>query len=581
MSAPLSAGPRGPKGKRPKVLPLSVKFFAFNLLAAMVALTILTLLTQWKIQEYAYNETRSQIQKTLQLASSGISSKIEMYNMLTDSMYLDLDLQQVLDRSCASALDKYNAQNRLRAYLEPLSSIYTDMSSARFLIVNSTIPTYGDRIGRVDASIGKQWYAETLAAGSKPWWSSTGDGAIMITRRLKNLVTDNYLGVLQVEIPADSFFSSLSAGPAGTESGQIFIFDGRKRLLYNSNPSDEDALRSAMALNNGTGAEEGSAYVIQQAELAGGLWRIYYAVPTSYFQQVVRSMRMTSIMLMLGCALVFAALSWFISRHNMRRIHLLYDSMNAVKKGKMDTIVPDAGNDEISFLTEGFNEMVGRLRTLIDELLNSRIQEKDMELRALQAQINPHFLYNTLSSISLLGMRRGDDDITRMSNALSRFYRISLSRGESIITVGEELELIRAYMQIQNIRFKDKIGIDYQVDETLEKCPCPKLILQPFVENAIAHGMTAEHKVLHIAVTVSRVGGDIVMTVMDDGKGFDIGQKNESMGLARTVARGYGIFNVDQRIKLFFGDDYGILMQSQPGAGTQVHITIPYQSHEG
>jgi two-component system, sensor histidine kinase YesM len=196
-------------------------------------------------------------------------------------------------------------------------------------------------------------------------------------------------------------------------------------------------------------------------------------------------------------------------------------------------------------------------------------------LKALQAQINPHFLYNTLASISWLGMRNNEKEITKMSNALAKFYKVSLSKGRNIITVKDEIEHVKAYIDIQDIRYKNKLSIIYSIDEELLETFTIKLILQPFIENAIMHGMWKEKEKINMHLIVKKFEDNVIWQVIDDGIGISRGRQQELMVNTEHVASGYGVINVDQRIKIFYGDQYGVTIFSREGIGTVITIVTP------
>jgi two-component system, sensor histidine kinase YesM len=178
----------------------------------------------------------------------------------------------------------------------------------------------------------------------------------------------------------------------------------------------------------------------------------------------------------------------------------------------------------------------------------------------------------------MLGMRIGGEDITKMSNSLAKFYKKSLSKGKNIILIKDEIEQVHAYMDIQNIRFKGKINVVFEIDDSILEARSLKLMLQPFVENAIAHGMYKEKKTLNIRIVVCKDGENILWEVIDDGIGISKVRLKSILNSEENAESGYGIVNVDQRIKLFFGDNYGVSIYSRVGIGTAVRIVTPYMT---
>jgi two-component system sensor histidine kinase YesM len=190
----------------------------------------------------------------------------------------------------------------------------------------------------------------------------------------------------------------------------------------------------------------------------------------------------------------------------------------------------------------------------------------------LQAQINPHFLYNTLASISALAMKHDDPQIQDMVSNLAKFYRVSLNKGKTIITLSEELRLTQSYVAIQQIRYGEMLRVQYDIDETALVHHSVKLMLQPFVENAIHHAFWDEDLGITVVIRCYREADDIWLEVVDDGMGMTPDALEKVRAMQET---GYGIRNVSERIKLAFGDDYGVTIASRLGIGTQVRIRLP------
>jgi two-component system sensor histidine kinase YesM len=221
--------------------------------------------------------------------------------------------------------------------------------------------------------------------------------------------------------------------------------------------------------------------------------------------------------------------------------------------------------------------MSQRLSSLISDVYKKEIDKKEVEMNVLQAQINPHFLYNTLASISSLAIRNSDPRMNKMVTDLAKFYRISLNKGKNQISIHEEIQLTRYYVAIQEVRFADLIRVHYEIEDAVMPCPIVKLTLQPFVENAMNHAIWDDKLGINIIIKAYFEGTDIVLKVIDDGMGMrrQDGGGRELPASGDTLLSGYGIRNVDNRIKLLYGDSYGISIFSRLGIGTTVTIRIP------
>lgn len=232
--------------------------------------------------------------------------------------------------------------------------------------------------------------------------------------------------------------------------------------------------------------------------------------------------------------------------------------------------------EEIQMLDKGFNEMVSRINTLIEKQIEDQKYLHRTELELLQAQINPHFLYNTLDSIAILAENHRDEEVVKMVTSLSVFFRNSLSRGRNIITLRAERDQVASYLEIQRIRYSDILDYDIYIPEELLDCAVPKLVLQPLVENAIYHGTKNKRGVGRITIEGESICDDILLRVTDDGAGMDEEQVNTlQAGVYEDRHTGLGLVNVHKRIQLYCGEGYGLSFQSTLGKGTTVSIRLP------
>jgi two-component system, sensor histidine kinase YesM len=292
--------------------------------------------------------------------------------------------------------------------------------------------------------------------------------------------------------------------------------------------------------------------------------------------------------LVMGAAVGFSVLAaWGISRSIYRPIKKLHDMISTITKNDLQALVTHNNVDEITEMGLSFNIMVARIRELLDAEIKEQENLKKAELRALQAQINPHFLYNTLDTIIWMAESRKTDQVIEIVQALSNFFRISLSKGKDWITIGEEVERTRSYLTIQKMRYRDILDFRIEVDEVVAGNTVLKLVLQPLVENALYHGIKNKRRGGTIVVRVQPQGADrILLEVEDDGIGFTpekLAQVNRELTDGSGEIRlesGYGVGNVNNRIKLYYGREYGVSIRSEYQVGTCATIVIPACSDE-
>jgi len=269
-------------------------------------------------------------------------------------------------------------------------------------------------------------------------------------------------------------------------------------------------------------------------------------------------------------------LTFTLSASFSKRINAIATKMTDFSHGEFSTKVTGLGQDEIGFLSNVFNDMSEQITTLIYGNYISDIEKKDALLKALQAQINPHILYNSLSSISRLAEVGRTDEITNMVQALTKFYRMTLNRGTDIISIEDELSQIKAYVEVFRIRKGETFSVVFDVDDAILHYQTTKIIIQPFVENIFEHVVKMDGSIINIHIAVQPHGDDILFTIQDDGIG--IPRDKLDIILNEEVSQGYGIINVNKRVKIQYGQEYGVSITSELGVGTRVEILVPRRS---
>ena len=268
-------------------------------------------------------------------------------------------------------------------------------------------------------------------------------------------------------------------------------------------------------------------------------------------------------------AIISAILAYFISAGLVNPIQKLSKKIKTDRQGDEGKLLNNSGDDIVE-LENSFNEMIERITNLIEENQLQAENKRQLELYALQVQINPHFLYNTLDAIAWLAKLKKQPQIEQLVLALAQFFRISLHKGDKFITVGEEIELIKNYIVIEQIRFPDKFKIEYEIEEEIVEYESMKLILQPLIENAIKHGISEIEEEGKIIVKAYKQEDFIFYEVIDNGKGFDPNQIKQNKAMS-----GYGFKNVDERLRLEYGIEAGVKIESFVDKGTKVTIKYP------
>ena len=385
-------------------------------------------------------------------------------------------------------------------------------------------------------------------------------------------------------VSLDLSFSSLSSAinNVGIGSrGYCFLLDSDGNLVYHPQQqliyADLKSENTADLAGMADGVYDNGTVITCVKSVGDSGWRV---VGVSYVDELVdRNMsEMVRLSLMLGVLVLVAAVltSWVLSNLLGRPLRGLAQAMERFETDADHfTYHPVGGTREVQELSASFSHMVVRIQQLMVTVRQEEINLRKTELKALQAQLNPHFLYNTLDSIAWMCEQGQNADAVQMVHALARLFRISISKGHELIPIAKEIEHAESYLQIQKYRYKNRFSYDFQVDPSCLDYLCNKITLQPIIENAINHGLDLLVEEGHIQVEVKPDGDDIVFRVIDDGVGMSPEQVQAIMNQKPKDHTGIGIRNVNDRLKIYFGKQYGLRIESVPDEGTCVEIRMP------
>lgn len=363
----------------------------------------------------------------------------------------------------------------------------------------------------------------------------------------------------------------------------IILLDPTWQTIYHTQPAQAE--RSTAVLRNQllsgkplTGADGEYYYYVARSESTG--MSLILQQPKTFNSQVMSTFYGVSTLMGFLCLLLCLWCAWLLSRHLARPVHQLDEAMGEVKKGNLDIHMETDREDELGRLTESFNRMTEEYR---QNLIRSVMRQKELnetQLRMMQAQLNPHFLYNTLDNMKWLGVTHRVPQVATLATDLAIILRAGIS-GSEFITLEEELELIDRYIDIQSLRFEDRFTCEIDVPDRLQSCLVPKLVLQPLVENAIIHGVV-DRDDGYIKLEAREQDGDLLLSVRDNGCGIppEVLKRLNSSN-QKIPGEHLGLFNVSSIIRLHFGEKYGISAETTPGEGSCVRLLLPIQKKEG
>ncbi len=413
-------------------------------------------------------------------------------------------------------------------------------------------------------------HVETIFEGYYPW-------VVTMTAPLEGSGEAAWVSLDLSFSGISNYINNVSIGQRGycflmDDDGNI-IYHPQQQLLYAGLKSEDT--EALAALKDGAYADDTVIYSIASVGDSG--WR---AVGVSYVDELVNRNVNDMIRLTFWLAVVVLAVavltSWLLSRLMGKPLRGLASAMESFEADADHfTYRPVGGTREVQELSDSFEHMVLRIQELMTTVREEEINLRKTELKALQAQINPHFLYNTLDSIAWMCEQGRNADAVKMVHALARLFRISISRGHELIPIAKEIEHAESYLQIQMYRYKNQFTYTFDVDPDCLGYYCNKITLQPIIENSINHGLELMVEEGRIDVCVRQDGDDIVFSVQDNGVGMSEEQIEAIMQHGPTDRTGIGIKNVNDRLKIYFGRNYGLHITSEPDVGTCVEIRMP------
>ena len=422
-------------------------------------------------------------------------------------------------------------------------------------------------------------HVQHIISGERPW-------VITLSRGIRDRSgSGEKEGVFFIDLNYSAISGLCDQSTVGTK-GYAFILDAKGNIVYH--PQQQQLYNELQTENislimdtdedtvlTGTG-NDGKLYSISRSEKTG--WTVVDC--TNVKELLSKSRQAQSVYVLTAIILVIVALlfSRFMARSITLPIQKLRDSMKKVQEGdfSVSDVVVDSKN-EIGSLTKSFDVMTHRIHELMEQNVHEQEEKRKSELKALQSQINPHFLYNTLDSIIWMAEGKKNEEVVLMTASLARLLRQSISNEDEVVPIANEVEYARGYLTIQKMRYKDKLEFQIEVDSSILYIPLIKLVLQPIIENAIYHGLKYKESKGLLIVKGFMKDGNAVLQVIDDGVGMDeetlahIYDKHK----VNYHSNGVGVYNVQKRLKLYYGEDYGITYTSELGKGTTATITIP------
>jgi two-component system sensor histidine kinase YesM len=508
------------------------------------------------------------LENMLHQAALKLDSKIQRYDAAFDSLVIDSRIQQLFSENYEDMYEIFlQVDSGFNPAVQNIIYHHPEIESITFFNQNN-VPSYGSLIKPIERISKIRWAVN--ADSSTSWYRE--NQSFFGVRKLNNLYATKDLGILKIEFDYNATFSRVIEPETGK---YLVLISMDNAVLYRENQLGTDVYGFDELQNkeNIITHLSGVKFLVINDHLPVTGWEISYFTPYKTVAAGAESILTVTTLIITACLILLAVLIWIFTRIFVEPILNLNSQMKAVEYGDFSVSITSSSSDEIGQLINRFGSMVTRINNLINEVYRNKIFRREAEIKALQAQINPHFLYNTLSMINWRAKMKRSDEISEIVNAVTRYYRTSLSKGKDIIPIRDEIENIKSYLQIQKIMHDDELIIRYNIQEEIYHFFTPKLLLQPLVENAVIHGVDKRKSLPKIIeIEGHRIDNFILFRITDNGPGIH----PEKTDLGNTeMSECYGLHNVHERIVHYFGEEYGLSFDRERTIGTSVIVYIP------
>lgn len=600
----------------PHVSNLSIfnKIFYGIILIVFIIITISSTISYIYLHYVYENEAMNTAVRLVNNINTGFQENLDQIDRIIMSIYADtggtasnISMEDVLSTMDYSGLrDEYTALRATKDFFQRLIFLRKDFNSIYIYVSKNKTFSYGvNGNNKLDYNpIEEKWFTETVIANGKtvisvphiPYQLNYDKEVISFSRLLKSVskVGKEPDTVILIDLKLDSINNIVDKVNLGKTTGVLFL-DNTGKIIYDRNTQyvqknlDKDIINRVLKDYDGkfTARISDKKFLVafNTSEVTG--WKLLTLTPYSEVAKDNKKLVLFSLLLMLLALVITTFISYGFSRTVVKPIKRLQKGMSKVKEGNFDIQLENPSNDELGQLVLSFNSMIFTIKTLIVEKYEERIARNNAEFKYLQAQINPHFIYNTLQTISSMAVVKKVPEISSVSKGLAKILRYSVNTKSRIITIREELENLICYLDIQKLRFKDFLNYEINIEDEVYAFGIIKLVLQPIVENAITHGIEPKGENGLVKITAKCIEGYIDITISDNGTGMTQNEVEQLMSDINSMDEketkisplrdnnNIGLRNINSRIKLIYGQDYGLGVESLKGEWTSITVKIP------
>lgn len=558
----------------------------------IISLLIINLVSYYLMANALKKNSREFVNETAKIISRDITKNLNQYDEISSSIAFDENLSSLL----SGEINDYNyfiKSNKVKQKIYYFTQNSKDIKSIFIYPINrSAVIRSNSNIIYNDMNYIDNEYFKSLAsnAETKVWstnavagYDPEGGNYLYFLRSIPNFGVSN--GLIQMQIREKSIFDIYKDSSFGKNS-TIFIIDENGYIISHSNKEKISTKIQASIIENinqnlgsFTTEIDGKNYMIVYNAIASSKWTLIATIPMDYIQSNNQWLLNTNLIIIMISFIFVILISVWVSSKIASPLERVGKAMKRLEKGDFEVRLDYDSDNEIGKIYKRYNAMAAEIKNLMEVIRKEEKKKKEAYIKVLQAQIKPHFLYNTLFTIKCLASIKKQPQIEELLDSLIKLLMASISKGGEFVSVYEEIEYIKNFALIQKYRFEDKFKVIFNISSEIQNCIVPKLIIQPIVENAIVHGMDTEISFIEVKIEGRLEGEDIVFIIRDNGKGIDADKINMMLQASENKNKngfnGMGIKNVNERIKLYFGDQYGLYYLSNIENGTEVIMRLP------
>ena len=561
-----------------KDLKLRNKLYLIYVTAGLLPMLVLGVYCYYFVNQLLMEREVKNLQNSLNQAMNVADNQLTIYENMSDYLAFNQAILQMVSYPYED--NSYEMYNQFSTVFDPmvtsLKYLHSDIRQVT-IYTRKDIERHDTTLAPITDIEGEAWYQQLEDDNKLHWVIQEAQRKVFCVRNMPQLQGE--LGVIYIEVDYNKLFEPFTQ--MMDENYGVYVQEGEKKVFsYNIFDAPYDQMDFSEENITSLKTSEASEFIFVDGDsqdeigLHAGMYR-----PAAQIEATIRPMTMGIVLICIVSIAAAGLMLTLLTSMIVRNIERLNRNMKEIKSGKLEVTVTSNSQDEIGELVQGFGAMVERIKVLIEEVYEGNISLKEYEMKALQAQINPHFLYNSLSLINWKAIEAEQLDISKITLALARFYRTALNKGNNVMPLEDEISNVRSYLDIQLMMHDYDFDVEIDVDERMYYYNTPNLILQPLIENAIDHGIDLKTQGRGKIVIRGWSQGEIMyISVDDNGAGMN---QETAESILTQKSKGYGVRNVNERIKLIYGAQYGLTIESQEGIGSKIIVKMPIVIRKG